>query len=74
MDTGNAVTIKNLTKRYDGFLLDHISFEIPWGSIVGVIGENGAGKSTTIKAMLGLMPVDEGEIFLAGHDVLDRGG
>lgn len=74
MDTGNAVTIKNLTKRYDGFLLDHISFEIPWGSIVGFIGENGAGKSTTIKAMLGLMPVDEGEIFLAGHDVLDRGG
>ena len=56
MDTGNAVTIKNLTKRYDGFVLDHISFEIPWGSIVGFIGENRAGKTTTINAMLGLIP------------------
>ena len=55
MDTGNAVTIKNLTKRYDGFVLDHISFEIPWGSIVGFIGENGAGKSTTIKATAGAL-------------------
>ncbi len=74
MDTGNAVTIKNLTKRYDGFVLDHISFEIPWGSIVGFIGENGAGKSTTIKAMLGLIPVNEGEIDLAGHSVCVPGG
>ena len=73
MDTGNAVTIKNLTKRYSGFLLDHISFEIPWGSIVGFIGENGAGKSTTIRAMLGLMPVDEGEIDLAGCSVCGAG-
>lgn len=74
MGAENAAAVKNLTKRYDGFLLDHISFEIPWGSIVGFIGENGAGKSTTIKAMLGLMPVNEGEVTLAGHDVYGKDG
>ena len=58
----NAIEVKNLTKKYDGFLLDNISFDIPEGSIVGFIGENGAGKSTTIKAILGLVPADQGEI------------
>lgn len=74
MNIQNAVEINNLTKRYKGFLLDHISFEIPWGTIVGFIGENGAGKSTTIKAMLGLVPVEEGEICVAGQDVRKQKG
>lgn len=65
----NAIVVKNLTKRYDGFLLDHISFQIPQGTIVGFIGENGAGKSTTMKAMLGLMPIEEGETIILGHKV-----
>ena len=48
----NAIEVKNLTKKYDGFLLDNISFDIPEGSIVGFIGENGAGKITSINAIL----------------------
>lgn len=65
----NAITVKNLTKKYDNFKLNNISFQIPKGSIVGFVGENGAGKSTTIKAILGLMPIEAGEIELLDHKV-----
>ena len=44
----NAFVVSGLTKTYQDFVLDHISFTVPDGSIVGLIGENGAGKSTTI--------------------------
>ena len=67
MDGKNAIIVRNLTKHYKDFTLDHVSFEIPKGSVVGFVGENGAGKSTTIKAILGLTPVDNGEIELLGH-------
>lgn len=70
MKMENAISVKNLTKQYDGFLLNRLTFDIPKGTIVGFIGENGAGKSTTMKAMLGLMPIEEGEITLLGHQVL----
>lgn len=63
----NAIEVRNLTKKYEGFQLNNISFQIPKGSIVGFVGENGAGKSTTIKAILGLLPVESGEIELLGH-------
>ncbi len=63
----NAITVRNLTKQYKDFKLNNISFQIPTGSIVGFVGENGAGKSTTIKAVLGLIPVESGEIELLGH-------
>ena len=69
MNTEHAIVVKNLTKKYDDFLLDHLNFEIPQGTIVGYVGENGAGKSTTMKAMLGLMPIDAGEVTLLGHKV-----
>lgn len=65
----SAISVKNLTKKYQGFELNNISFEIPKGSIVGFVGENGAGKSTTIKAVLGLIPVEAGEIKLLGHEM-----
>lgn len=54
--------VKDLTKRYPGFVLDHISFSVPKGCIVGLIGENGAGKSTTINGILDLIKKDEGKV------------
>lgn len=67
MNTENAIEVKNLSKKYDGFLLDNISFQIPYGSITGFVGENGAGKSTTIKSILGLLKRDSGEIKVLNH-------
>ena len=46
-DYTNAIEISGLTKRYDGFTLDNISFNVPKGSIMGFIGQNGAGKTYT---------------------------
>ncbi|WP_435890094.1 ATP-binding cassette domain-containing protein [Allofournierella massiliensis] len=53
----DALTISGLKKSYPDFVLDGVSFSVPRGSIVGLIGENGAGKSTTISAALGLVQV-----------------
>lgn len=66
----NAIRVQNLYKKYEGFVLDNVSFDIPMGTIVGFVGENGAGKSTTILSMLGLIPVDGGEIEILGHKVI----
>ena len=61
-----ALDINGLTKRYRDFTLDHVSFSVPCGAVVGFIGENGAGKSTTLKTILGLITKDEGTISLLG--------
>lgn len=61
--------VKDLTKQYDGFTLDHVSFMVPGGCIMGLIGENGAGKSTTIKAILDLIHKDEGKVTFWGKDL-----
>ncbi|MCI6157920.1 ABC transporter ATP-binding protein [Peptoniphilaceae bacterium SGI.137] len=58
----NAVELKGLKKKLGNFELGPIDLVIPQGCIVGYIGENGAGKSTTIKLLLNLMKPDEGEI------------
>lgn len=62
----NAIEISGVTKRYEGFTLDHISFDVPKGSIMGFIGQNGAGKTTTIRSLLNITNIDEGEIRLLG--------
>lgn len=64
----NAVEIKNLTKRYKGFELKNVNFQIPAGCVTGFIGQNGAGKSTTIKAMLNMISIDAGEIQIFDCD------
>lgn len=58
----NAIVVNGLTKKYTDFLLDNVSFSVPKGTIVGLIGENGAGKSTTINSILGLIKKDAGTV------------
>ncbi len=65
----NALEIYGLTKKYEKFLLDHVSFSIPKGYIMGFIGENGAGKTTTIKSMLNVVRRDSGDITILGKDI-----
>lgn len=62
----NALEIKNLTKSYSGFKLDDISLTLPAGCIMGLIGENGAGKSTTIKLILRMLKKDGGTVEVLG--------
>ena len=83
----NAIEIRGLEKRYPGFDLQ-LDLDLPTGCILGLIGENGAGKSTTIKSILGMIRPDAGRITVLGHDnsrnfspvkedigvVLDEGG
>lgn len=64
----NILEIKDITKVYSGFTLDHVSIALPKGAIMGFIGENGAGKSTTIKAILQMIDVD-GDIQVFGKDM-----
>ena len=68
----DAVVVKDVTKRYKGFTLDHVSFRVPQGSIVGFVGENGAGKSTTIRAILDLIRLDGGEVEVLGLNARER--
>ena len=64
----NAIEIKGLTKEYSGFKLDDINLVLPSGSIMGLVGENGAGKSTTIKLIMDAISRDAGEISVLGVD------
>lgn len=64
----NCIEIKGLCKNYPDFALDHIDLTVPGGSILGLIGENGAGKSTTIKCILNLIHRDAGSIRIFGQD------
>lgn len=63
------IRIQNLTKRFEGFALEGVTFAVPRGAVVGFIGENGAGKSTTIKSILGLIRPDGGSVEVFGKDV-----
>lgn len=64
----NCIEVKNLTKAYDSFKLDSINFELPMGSIMGLIGENGSGKTTTLSLILNTINKDSGEIKIFGLD------
>lgn len=68
----NALEIKNLTKSFAGFKLDNLSLTLPSGCIMGLIGENGAGKSTTIKLILDMIHKDSGTITILGKDNEDN--
>ena len=62
-----SVALKGLVKEFKDFKLGPLDLKIPKGTIVGYIGENGAGKSTTIKLLLGLIRPDQGEITILGQ-------
>ena len=65
----NAIEIKGLTKRFPGFALEGLNLTLPSGCILGLIGENGAGKSTTIKLLLGMLKPDGGSASVLGTDI-----
>ena len=63
------IQINGLKKKYKGFSLD-ISFDLPEGRVSGLVGKNGAGKSTTLKAILGLIKTDGGSVKVFGKDAI----
>ena len=65
----NAIEIKGLTKHFPGFALEGLNLTLPSGCILGLIGENGAGKSTTIKLLLGMLKPDGGSASVLGTDI-----
>ncbi|WP_325199253.1 ABC transporter ATP-binding protein [Oscillibacter sp.] len=67
----NSILVRDLTKRFPDFTLDRVSFQVPQGRIVGFIGENGAGKSTTIRLILNELKRDGGTVELLGRDPAD---
>ncbi|MCI9122117.1 MAG: ABC transporter ATP-binding protein [Oscillibacter sp.] len=67
----NSILVRDLCKQFPDFTLDHVSFQVPQGRIVGFIGENGAGKSTTINLILNELKRDSGAVELLGGDPAD---
>ena len=64
------ISIKNITKRFGGFeAVKDLSIEINRGEIYGLLGSNGAGKSTTINILLGFLEPDKGKAFIDSIDV-----
>lgn len=64
------IQIKNLSRSYGDFLaLDQVSFDIPDGEVVGLLGLNGAGKTTCLRILTGFLFPSAGEVFVEGHDV-----
>src|SRR5947199_3425691 len=70
MNEGPMIVVANLTKRYSGHTaVSDISFTVARGEIVGLLGENGAGKSTTMRILFCFLPATSGTVRIAGLDV-----
>lgn len=65
----NSITVEGLSKSYEKFKLENISFSIPKGYIMGFIGENGAGKTTAINSMLNIIKKDSGKVTIFGLNI-----
>ena len=64
----NALELQGLTKHYKDFTLGPLDLTLPGGTICGLIGENGAGKSTTIRLILDMVQRDGGTVTILGRD------
>ena len=64
----NAIEIRGLCKHYKDFTLDHLNLELPYGCVLGLVGENGAGKSTTIRLVMDALERDGGSVSVLGVD------
>lgn len=68
----NAIEIRGLTKRYKDFSLDNLNLDLPYGCVLGLVGENGAGKSTTIRLIMDALERDAGTVSVLGVDNRSR--
>ena len=69
----NAVTAKNLTRRFGELVaVDQLSFAVDKGEVFGLVGPDGAGKTTTLRMLCGLIDPDAGEAMVAGHRVAEN--
>src|SRR5262249_33927908 len=67
------IEVNNLTKRYrDRVAIDHLTFSVGQGEILGFLGPNGAGKTPTMKILAGFLPASEGSARVAGFDVFEK--
>ncbi|MEO5325899.1 ABC transporter ATP-binding protein [Mesorhizobium sp. CC13] len=70
----NAIDVRNLVKRFgDKTVVDHVTMQVAEGEIVGFLGPNGSGKTTTIRIMCGLLTPDEGQGQVLGYDLRREG-
>ena len=66
----SMIEIENLTRRFGAFVaVDHISFRLERGEVLGFLGPNGAGKSTSMKLITGFLAPTSGTVRVGGHDV-----
>lgn len=63
----NAFELKNVSKRFSDFYLESLSLQLPVGQVMGLVGVNGAGKSTTLRLLMGLIQPDTGSVDVLGY-------
>ena len=66
----NILSLRDVTKRFSTFTLDKVSFDLPEGFVMGLVGRNGAGKTTIIKAIINMLSLNGGSIAVFGQDHL----
>jgi len=70
---GAIISAQNLTRRFGEFTaVDHVSFDVEPGEVVGYLGPNGSGKTTTIRMLLGLLLPSEGQATVLGYDIVQQ--
>jgi ABC-2 type transport system ATP-binding protein len=67
IDSPSAISLRGVQKKYAEFALQNIDLELPVGQIMGLVGANGAGKSTIMRILIGLIAADSGEVEVCGH-------